>query len=109
MDRFGADAGTYLNFTMGSTGSLFLGYYSLGSVQNFIKSGQIRYNGIDNTDGAADLANFIITPGYAGSNDGYYITLASVPEPSAAGLLGLSGAAMLVFRRRLARAGKTRA
>jgi len=64
--RFGAAPDSYLNFTGKSTGTLVLKFpgYKLSAINDFLKSGQIRY------DGAIDSGRFEIIQ----EDDGFTIT-----------------------------------
>ncbi len=76
-----------LNFSTGSTGSLFISSFTLGQLTSsgFLTNGTIQYNG------AADAAQFTLTE----ANGGVYVglTASAIPEPSS--FAALAGAAIL--------------
>ncbi|MEO5915971.1 MAG: hypothetical protein ABIS50_17180 [Luteolibacter sp.] len=81
-----------LNFTSGSTGSLFISNYTLTDLTSdaFLSNGTIQYNG------AASLSSFTA----AEADGGVYVTLAAVPEPASPLFLLGSIGVMLIVRRR---------
>lgn len=97
VDGSGAFSGFYgggakgLNFTTGSSGTLFIENYTLAelSTDGFLTNGTIQLNG------AASASSFTTFE----QDGGVYVTL-SIPEPGSMLLLGASLGAVLIFRRR---------
>jgi len=84
-----------LNFTSGSSGTLFFRNYNLADLtaDGFLTNGTLRSNGLINA------GNFSAVEG----DGGVYVGLAAVPEPAAPAFLLTGLLSVLAHRRRLAR------
>jgi len=86
----GIDGGSYFNFTEGSTGSITI----MSDNYNFagkINTGQVR---LDDTALTSEDSAWKIDNSVSGQT-----TLSVIPEPATLGLIGLSGASILIARR----------
>lgn len=82
-----------LDFETGNTGTFTVNNGTLAAYTTRFEGGAIRVNG-------ADVSAGLITDYFDVSADGKTISLAAVPEPSSAALLGLGGIALILRRRK---------
>lgn len=90
---------SYINFTLGSTGTLFASGLSFANAENnyFLSNDKIRYNGT--AVGASWATYFDMT--YV---DGQGVYISAIPEPSTLAFMALAGVGLLTFSARRRRA-----